>query len=138
MNIMLLLKPKSELGYVREKSSLRQAMEKMRNCGYAAIPVVDSEGRYVGTVREGDCLWKLVEKPMDVQQMEKVPLSEVIDREFNPPVNITVRIDELLLRVIRQNFVPVVDGRNMLIGIITRRTVLQHYYDLTHGEEKQN
>ena len=33
------------------------------------------------------------------------------------------------MRVMDQNFVPVVDDRNFFMGIITRKDVLKYYYD---------
>ena len=32
-------------------------MEKMENSGYSAIPILDKENHYVGTMTEGDVLW---------------------------------------------------------------------------------
>ena len=32
----------------------------MRHHGYTAIPVINREGKYVGTVSEGDFLWQIV------------------------------------------------------------------------------
>ena len=35
-----------------------------------------------------------------------------------------------------QNFVPVTDDRGLFIGIVTRRDILQYYYDKTHQKEE--
>ena len=59
MNILYFLTPKSEVEYIRIESSVRQGLEKMKYHGYAAIPVIDKEGHYEGTVTEGDFLWAL-------------------------------------------------------------------------------
>ena len=47
MNIMRFIVPKSLVEFVTEDSTLRQALEKMRFHRYAAIPVIDGEGRFV-------------------------------------------------------------------------------------------
>ena len=54
MNIFRFVIPKSLVEYVNSDSSVRQALEKMRFHRYAAIPVLDAEGKYVGTLRNDD------------------------------------------------------------------------------------
>lgn len=49
-----------------------------------------------------------------------------IDR--NAPVRITAGMDELLDRVMNQNFVPVVDDLGSFIGIVTRRDIIDYFY----------
>ena len=61
LNIVFLLKQKSQVAYVYEDSTLRQALEKLRTHGYTAIPVISRSGEYVGTISDGDCLWFLVD-----------------------------------------------------------------------------
>jgi predicted transcriptional regulator len=43
-----------------------------------------------------------------------------------PPVRITANVEELVLQALEQNFVPVVDDRDMFMGIITRRSILSY------------
>ena len=61
MNVLFFLKPKASVAYIYDNNTVRQGLEKMKHYGYTAIPVIDHEGRYVGTVTEGDFLWKLTE-----------------------------------------------------------------------------
>ena len=50
MNIAYFLLPKSRIAYLYDDFTIRQGLEKMRNRGYTAIPVITRDGRYVGTV----------------------------------------------------------------------------------------
>ena len=54
MNIMRFVVPKSQVEYVTTDNTVRQALEKMLYHRYVAIPVIDEEGRYVGTLRNDD------------------------------------------------------------------------------------
>lgn len=63
MNIAFFLTPKNEVVYENQESSMRQVMEKMEYHGYTAIPLIDKNGKYVGTLTEGDLLWKLKNTP---------------------------------------------------------------------------
>ena len=60
MNILFLLKPKCNVAYLNQSDTIRQGLEKMRHHGYTAIPVIDDNGIYVGTITEGDFLWNIL------------------------------------------------------------------------------
>ena len=62
MNILFFLTPKSEVAYIYEDDSLRQALEKMEYHKYSAVPVISRSGKYIGTVTEGDMLWGIKNK----------------------------------------------------------------------------
>lgn len=120
--------------------TLRQGLEKMRHHGYTAIPVVTRDNKYVGTVTEGDFLWYLVEQQKG--ELQRVPLKSVEDVlmrdaltfEHNPPVKITAGMEELLRRVMNQNFVPVVDDLQSFVGIVTRKDIIEY---LSRSERMQ-
>ena len=57
MNILFFLTPKALCSYIEAGSTLRQAMERMENSGYTALPVLDKDGSYCGVLTEGDLLW---------------------------------------------------------------------------------
>ena len=61
MNILFFLKPKVELAYVHDYHTLRQALEIMEFHKYSSVPMLNKEGKYVGTITEGDLLWGLKE-----------------------------------------------------------------------------
>ena len=61
MNVLMLLKPKSEVEYLIDTYTLRQGLEKMRAHGYTAIPVISKDGEYMGCVSEGDFLWHIID-----------------------------------------------------------------------------
>src|SRR5262245_8302453 len=90
----------------------------MRRSGYTAIPILDDEGRYLGTITEGDLLRKLVED-LDRTFRDTEELKAVIR-----PVGIEANVEELLTRAVEQNFVPVIDGRGAFIGIVRRSAII--------------
>ena len=46
MNIAYFLKTKAEVSYLMEDFTLRQGLEKMRNHGHTAIPVLSRDDKY--------------------------------------------------------------------------------------------
>ena len=122
MNVLMLLKPKSTVKYIFDTNTLRQGIEKMRAHSYTAIPVISEDGKYVGTVSEGDFLYYMVDlRNNKITEKEKHSVKDIIRRDFNPAVRIDVSMDEVLRRAESQNFVPVVDDWGTFIGIVTRR-----------------
>lgn len=78
MNILFFLTPKIEVAYVSETDSLRQVLEKMEHHGYAAIPLLTKNGKYVGTITEGDLLWEMKARNYpSLRKMESVPITSV-------------------------------------------------------------
>jgi len=136
MNIAYFLLPKEQVSVTYEDASLRQGLEKMRNWGYSAIPVLSRDNRYVGTISEGDFLWYIVETHMEegnmqsvpVQNLEKVCIRDVLRIDRNPPVPITASVEELLVRAMNQNFIPVVDDRGIFIGLVTQQDIIRYFY----------
>ena len=138
MNIAFFMRPKAEVAYVYDDFTARQALEKLRHHGYTAVPVLNREGGYVGTLSEGDLLWLIVNggggepHTMPVEKLENFKISDIdlkLSVKKNPPVKITARIDELLLRVLGSNFIPIVDDRGIFIGIVTRSVVIKYFYE---------
>lgn len=136
MNIVFLLRPKATVAFLYNGSTIRQGLEKMRVHGYTAIPVISKEGAYVGTVSEGDFLWHMMDQSsFEWKAQEAFRVDDIIRKGWNPAVKIDATMDDLLLRVTEQNFVPVVDDRNAFMGIITRKDVIKYFYEKERTEE---
>lgn len=125
MNALLLLTPKTELACLTDDVSVRQALEKMRAHGYMAIPVITKDGEYVGTITEGDLLWNLVDEDNDLEALDDISIKDIVRTNYTPAVKVDANMDELANMIIEQNFIPIVDDRNILMGIVTRRNVLK-------------
>ncbi|MEE1025339.1 MAG: CBS domain-containing protein [Acutalibacteraceae bacterium] len=132
MNIAFLLTPKAELAFLYNDFSIRQALEKMNYHKYSAVPVINRDGKYCGTISEGDFLWFLVEgengdiRRIDIKSVEHIAISDIVKKDKNPAVKITATVDELLERATNQNFIPVTDDSGSFIGIVTRKKIIDY------------
>ena len=134
MNVAFFLIPKSHVAYLTEGSSFRQGMEKLRRYGYTAIPVVANDGRYMGSISEGDFLWNVMSLgSIDSQDLVDACIDQIVS-DRTPPVGVNTPVEELMDKLLDQNFVPVVDDRHMFVGIVTRRSVMAYLMD-KRGEE---
>ena len=127
MNILFFLTPKAMCTWLEADCTIRQAMEKMENSGFSALPVLDKAGGYVCVLTEGDLLRALRQLcVMDLRQTEEHFISEITPRREVRPVKVDAHIEDLVLMAAGQNFVPVIDDSDCFIGIVTRSRILQY------------
>lgn len=130
MNIAFFLTPKNEVVCESLESTMRQVMERMEHHGYTAIPLIDKHGRYVGTLTEGDLLWKLKNTPeLNFKNTESVKVKDIKTRRAHKSVLINSDIESLISLAVNQNFVPVVDDEGIFIGIIKRSDIIDYCYN---------
>ena len=137
MNIFAFLTPKSEVCYLNDDFTIRQALEKMEYHHYSRIPVLNNEGDYVGDITEGDLLWfiknnKLTPKLLEISKIEDIPRTRKLEK-----ITINASLKDLVNIIIKQNYVPVVDDRNKFIGIITRTKVITYLFE-KHNDFEEN
>ncbi len=129
MNILFYLAPKSEVAYLYDDYTMRQAIEKMEYHKYSAVPVISRDGHYFGTLTEGDILWELKRREIvDLHEIENITVRQMQRKRDNQPVNINCRIEDLVMTSMNQNFVPVVDDNGIFIGIVTRKSIIGYCY----------
>ncbi len=128
-SVLFLLTPKTTVACLNTGMNVRQALEKMRAHGYTAIPMISNDGEYIGTVSEGDLLWHIVSNnDISIEDLKDDKLVDLPRRHDVPPVKVDADIEDLLDQIVNHNFVPVVDDRNVLMGIVTRRKVMQELF----------
>lgn len=132
MNILFFLRPKATVEFLVENYTLRQAMEKMEIHRYTSIPIISKTGEYIGTLSEGDILWHIKHLgEFDLIDSEDINISEIKRFKDNAAIKINSNIQDLINVSKTQNFVPVIDDRNMFIGIVTRQDIITYFYDVT-------
>lgn len=129
MNVLMFLTPKSQVAYIESDSTLRQVLEKMEFHGYSALPIIDKNGCYVGTIKDGDLLRIIKNKfNLSYREAETTYVESITRLRDNLAVKANASIDDILNTVVDQNFVPIVDDQNIFIGIVTRKKVLQYFF----------
>ena len=130
MNILFFLEPKSELAYIYDYHTLRQALEIMEYHKYSSVPILNREGKYVGSITEGDVLWSLKKlNILSIKDAEDISIMKIERRLAYQCVTAESNMEDLLGKAMEQNFVPVVDDQEHFIGIITRRDIIGYYSD---------
>lgn len=129
MNVLFFLKPKSEVAFLYEEYTLRQALEKMERSHFSAVPMINKAGEYVGTVTEGDILWTIKARyNINLKDAEEMFLRDVTRRVHFESISIDANMEDIVAKAMNQNFVPVVDDKKVFIGIITRKDIIDFCY----------
>lgn len=138
MNILFFLTPKSEVAYIHDDDSLRQALEKMEYHKYSAVPILTKQGQYVGTLTEGDLLWYIKNQlDLNLKESKRIPVTSVPRRVNNDPVTASCKMEDLLEKAMQQNFVPVLDDGGYFIGIVKRREIMKYFAgDMKKSQEE--
>ena len=128
-NILFFLKPKAELAYIYDYHTVRQALEIMEHHKYSSVPILNRDGKYVGSITEGDLLWGLKKiNLMNIKEAENISIMKFERRLDYHCVSAESNMEDLIDRAMEQNFVPVVDDQENFIGIITRKDIIGYCY----------
>ena len=138
MNIMFFLKPKSEVAHIYDDDTVRQVLERMEYHRYSCIPMLNRQGKYVGSITEGDLLWWLKgNHNLNLKLAEMVSIQEVGRRLDYKPLRAEAKMEDLMEKAMEQNFVPVVDDQGNFSGIITRKDIIGYFYDKLVVSDKE-
>ena len=134
MNIARIMIPKVSTVFLHENDTVQQGLEQFTRHGYTAVPVLNEKEQYVGSVTEGDFLRHLLASgTIDRKLQERSRIADIVRKDFCPALTIDAEDSEVVTAILNQNFVPIVDGRNTLCGILTRRVVICYLDELVNA-----
>jgi CBS domain-containing protein len=117
----------SKLIVAKEGMNIEDAVKLLVNNKVTGLPVVDAQGKMVGILSEYDIIARVGrEKDLSASLFKAgIPYSKTVEsvREDTPLPEILSRFIELKCRRL-----PVLDGADRLVGIISRRDVMKVLY----------
>lgn len=125
-NIFFFTTLKNNIKFLYDNLTLREGMAMMKAHGFTTVPVLDQTGQYIGSISEGDLLWFLVDHN-EADILDTAMIGDLIRPGFMPAAHISIPFDLLLDASLHQNFVPIVDDRNIFIGIVTRQSIINYF-----------
>ena len=86
----------------------------------------------MGAISEGDFLWHIIQNYRNLDEVtmktvEELSVRDIIQSGKVAAVFIDTNMEQLLGQAQMQNFVPVVDDRNIFVGIITRGEIIKYF-----------
>lgn len=125
-NVFFFLKNKSDVNYLHGQMTIQDGIEEMKHHRFTSTPVIDDSGIYLGSVSQGDFLWSIYHTD-NLSNISKQPVKSIIRKDYMKPANINTSLEELLKMSLDQNYIPIVDDRNVFIGIVTRKSILKYF-----------
>ena len=126
-SIIQLLTPKKLTFYMDEDSTIRQALEKFDAHKFSVVPLVDKEGKYAGTLSEGDILRFIKNQSnFNIYLAENIEIKNIERYRPYRSIKIDALFSEVFALSLEQNFIPVVDDKDIYIGIIKRKEIIQY------------
>lgn len=131
MNIQSFLKPFYDVTLVYDDQALGEALATMTKHRFTSIPVISRDLKYVGTLTEGDILHFLLKNTECVkpEKLNKFKVSDVKRHRDYEAVSIDSTMPMLLSKASNENFVPIIDQSGHFTGIITRKTLLDYFFE---------
>lgn len=114
---------KKSVAFLYGNMSIEESLIFMKEHHYTSVPVIKPSGEYIGSVSEGDFLWSLLETTNKAEFFNR-SISSIIRKDYLKACTIDTSTDILIQLLLDQNYVPIVDDRNIFIGIVTRKSVL--------------
>lgn len=130
MQIQSFIKHKHEVVFVYDDFTVAEALETMKKVRFTSIPVLSRSGAYVGTLTEGDLLWDILSaNGRDAKVGAKRLVKQVKRQRDYATIGSQAEMTELIAKASEENFVPVVDEYGQFVGIITRKTILNYFFE---------
>lgn len=124
-NIIHLITPKKATNFLNEDVTIRQALEKFDAHKFSTVPLLDDNGKYKGTLSEGDILRFIKNNcNFDIRIAESTKISEIPHYRPYSSMRVDASFEEIYALALEQNFVPITDDYDTYIGIIKRKDVL--------------
>ncbi len=132
MNLLFFLTMKKDSAYLYDDDTLRQTLEKMDYHRYSVLPIITHEGEFVGTISEGDILKYIKDQGrFSLQKAEQIHLMDIARYREYKAISINSEIEDLVIMSLDQNFIPIVDDRNIYMGMVKRRAIIEYFYKKT-------
>jgi len=127
MYVSSFLTPKREVVWVSSTGTVEQALERMKPNGFSAVPILDDDGFYVGTLSTSDLMWFVLDTDRPwLERARSSPLLRVQRRFHGSAVPIDAEVRALVAYALNHPFVPVVDEHERFVGIVRRRPLIEY------------
>ena len=135
MNVLFFITPKSQVKYIETTMSVRQVLEIFEFYRYTTLPILSEDGRYAGSISEGDLLFYLKNTPFKtINDFNQINIMSFNHYKSYISIKIDANMEDLIFNAINQNFVPIVDDNDKFIGMVTRKSIINYLY----GKAQEN
>ncbi len=129
MDIQSFMKPLPEVVFVYDDHTVKEALAILKKYRYQSIPVIDRKGRYIGSLSEGDLLYAITDAGKAAEGALAQRVGQIRRNREYVAISVHASVNSLIGKAADENFVPIVDDAGILIGIVTRKTLLNYFFE---------
>ena len=129
MDILFFTILKNKVVCAYDDLNVKEVYDLLEDNHFTAIPIVNRDGIYVGTITEGDILRFIMNNDMSKKNAEVAKIAEVERLRDLEPITQDAKIQDLILKASNQNFVPIVDEEGSFVGIVTRKEIINYFFE---------
>ncbi|WP_277674035.1 cyclic-di-AMP-binding protein CbpB [Piscibacillus halophilus] len=114
-----------KVAHVQLQNPLEHALLVLTKTGYNAVPVLDLDGKFCGTISKSvivEAMFGL--EQIEVDQLYDKKVEDVMEEDI-PTVRIDDSLEKALHVLIDHSFACVLDHQDKMVGIYTRREMLK-------------
>lgn len=138
-SVLTFLTPKMNTFYLNDESTIRQVLEKFDYYKFSVVPLINQNGEFVSTISEGDILRFIKNNHnFNILTAESTKINEIEKYRPYKALPISTDIKDIIKLSLEQNFIPIVDDRNMYIGIIKRKSIIDLLINIDDIIDKEN
>lgn len=127
-----LLTSKDNVITVYDDQTLRHCFNTLSATGYKTLPVLDSKKRVIGLISLSKLMLDFEKSHMDFNRfLDENTVKDFIDQKVFMIFN-DFDLDDVLLGVLHNSFICVTAQDGYFLGIITRKTILERFRNLSH------
>lgn len=129
MDILFFTIQKPKVVFAYDDLTVKEVYDLLENNHFTAIPVLNRDGFYVGTITEGDILRFIMNNEISKKDAEETKIAKVERLRDLEAITQDAKIQDLILKATNQNFVPIVDEDGLFIGIVTRKEIINYFFE---------
>lgn len=131
MRVNVFMIPRKNMTVIDVHETVASAIKTIGEKGLLSLPVVDGE-EFIGVLSKGTLFEAFYSSNgMSKEDFEKNTIEPYVKKDIDS-CGLSTRLEEAAARFLETEvrFIPVVDERNYLLGIITQQTVFKQYHSL--------
>ncbi|WEV44631.1 CBS domain-containing protein [Streptococcaceae bacterium ESL0687] len=128
------LKPAADVAVLVDEHNITHAKLLLSQYKYTNVPVVNKKKEYVGILGLTEIVDFENMHDFYYEKSNQTEISQIVNRDIET-VQINYNFEDVLRKLTKQSFLPVLDGRDF-IGIIPRQEVLKAFNAFVHDFTK--
>ncbi|CAM4129456.1 hypothetical protein AT575_06610 [Streptococcus penaeicida] len=123
--------PADDLAIFIDTHNSDHVMLLLVNNGFSRVPVLTKDRQYRGTISISDILNYQVKNQLTDWELNQTDIGEMVNTKIEA-IPMTSSLTHIMHKLVDYPFLPVVNEKNLFVGIITRKSILKALNSLLH------